>query len=249
MRIVDASARPAAPSAQSGPSVPATTMQTVQTPNDLTTIAGIPEAELTPKVRAAIEALLREVAKLREELKETRHRIAYLEKLADEDTLVPVANRRSFVRELSRSLALSQRYGTPSTLLYLDVDGMKRVNDEFGHAAGDAVLKHVADVLLSNTRKSDVVGRLGGDEFAVLLQQADEARGRSKGEELAAKIAAQPVRCNGHEICVSVSCGIYSTTGNEQPGDVIDAADRAMYARKRATTATPGEAPPDLVRR
>lgn len=205
----------------------------MQAPHDVTSIAGIPEAELTPKVRAAIEALLHEVAQLREELRETRNRNAYLERLADEDTLLPIANRRSFIRELSRSLALGQRYGTPSTLVYIDVNGMKRVNDEFGHAAGDAVLQHVADVLLSNTRQTDVVGRLGGDEFAVLLQQADEVRGRAKGEELAAKIAAKPVEWKQREIRVSVSCGTYSTTGNEQPGDVLDAADRAMYDRKR----------------
>ena len=204
----------------------------------MTSIAGIPEAELTPKVRAAIAALLHEVGKLREELRETRNRNAYLEKLADEDTLLPIANRRSFVRELARSLALGQRYGTPSTLVYIDVNGMKLVNDEFGHAAGDAVLEHVAGVLLSNTRQTDVVGRLGGDEFAVLLQQADEVRGRAKGEELAARIAAKPVEWKQQEIRVSVSCGIYSTIGNEQPGDVIDAADRAMYDRKRASSAT-----------
>ena len=141
---------------------------------DITSVMGIPAHELTPKVRAAIGELMEEVDSLRREVQIQRERADRNEKLADEDALLPVVNRRAFVRELSRNMTFAQRYGTPSSVLYFDVNNMKTVNDSFGHSAGDAVLREVAATLLDNIRNSDVVGRLGGDEFGVILAQADE---------------------------------------------------------------------------
>ena len=85
--------------------------------------------------------------------------------LADEDSLLPVINRRAFVRELSRAMSFAQRYTQPSSLAFFDVNNMKTINDELGHAAGDAALMHVAEMLLEHVRHSDVVGRLGGDQW------------------------------------------------------------------------------------
>src|SRR5690242_21775827 len=99
-------------------------------------LAGVPEAEMTPRVRQALMGLLGEVDRLRRELDDSRNRIAFLERLADEDSLMPIANRRAFVRELSRMMAFAQRYGTPASVIYFDLDGLKAVNDEHGHAAG-----------------------------------------------------------------------------------------------------------------
>ncbi|MDP6344948.1 MAG: GGDEF domain-containing protein, partial [Alphaproteobacteria bacterium] len=131
-------------------------------PSDSASVMGIPEPELTPKVRQAIMTLMQEVDNLRNDLERANSRLVHLERLADQDTLVPIPNRRAFVRELSRVISYSQRYDTPASLIYFDLNNFKQINDDHGHAAGDAALLHVADTLLENLRESDAVGRLGG---------------------------------------------------------------------------------------
>jgi diguanylate cyclase (GGDEF)-like protein len=196
-------------------------------------IAGVPENEMTPRVRQALMGLLGEVDRLRRDVEEARNRIAHLERLADEDTLMPIANRRAFVRELSRMMAFAQRYGTPASVIYFDVDGLKSINDRFGHTAGDAALVHIGQTLIDSVRKSDIVGRLGGDEFGVLLVQTDEATALRKAASLAATIAERPLLWEGNQIALSASYGTHSFTGTEDVGAALDAADRAMYLRKK----------------
>jgi len=201
---------------------------------DSSEVMGIPSAELTPKVRDAIMRLMREVESLRQELQESHQRIAYLEQLADQDSLAPVANRRAFVRELSRIMAFSERYDAPSSVIYFDVNGLKPINDTYGHPAGDAALMLVADQLVENIRESDVVGRLGGDEFGVILSQADEATAEEKARALAAQIENRPLGWNGEEIVIRVSFGTYTFRGGDTAGEALAAADRAMYLDKQA---------------
>jgi len=200
---------------------------------DLASIAGIPEAELTPKVRDALTMLIAEVQRMREELSQAQQRVAYLEKLADEDSLVPVANRRAFVRELGRMVAFAERYGTQSSVIYFDINGFKRVNDEFGHAAGDAALRHIAQTLTDNVRESDTVGRLGGDEFGVILAQADAAAAAEKAAALARAIETQPLVWEGHELRVGASYGAYTFSGGVDAGEALERADQAMYAQRQ----------------
>ena len=149
-------------------------------------------------MRRAFAALMEEVDQLRRQLDDAKTRINYLEKLVDEDPLMPVVNRRAFVRELSRMMAYAQRYGAPSSIVYFDVNGLKRINDQHGHAAGDAVLVAVAQVLIENVRATDVVGRLGGDELGVLLVQTDQAQAWRKAGELAELIDRRTDRISGH---------------------------------------------------
>ncbi len=203
-------------------------------PVDSTSILGIPEAELTPKVRSAIMTLMAEVDRLRQELEQTKGRLGHLEKLADQDTLAPVANRRAFVRELSRVISYSERYKAPSSLVYFDLNHFKAINDDMGHAAGDAALLHVAKMLVENVRESDVVGRLGGDEFGVILAHADEAQAQEKAASLAKQIADAPVEFDGKVFHVQLAYGISTFAGGESVSDAIAAADRAMYEHKAA---------------
>jgi diguanylate cyclase (GGDEF)-like protein len=196
-------------------------------------IAGIPEGELTQSVRRAFAALMEEVDQLRRELQNARSRINYLEKLVDEDPLMPVVNRRAFVRELSRMMAFAQRYGSPSSIVYFDVNGLKVINDRYGHAAGDAVLVAVAQTLVENVRATDMVGRLGGDELGVLLVQTDQAQAWHKAGELAGLIASRTVDFQGSRIGISVAYGVYTFAQDDNAGSVIDAADRAMYETKK----------------
>lgn len=200
---------------------------------DALTLAGLAEAELSPKVRQALFSLLGDVDRLQRELQTARGRIEYLEKLVDEDPLMPVANRRAFVRELTRMMAFAQRYGTRASVVYFDVNDMKRINDAHGHAAGDAALLQVARLLVENVRNTDVVGRLGGDELGVLLVQTDQALAEHKAADLAAHVAAHPLPWQGQSVPLSVAYGVYSFAGGENATDVLDTADRAMYARKR----------------
>ena len=195
---------------------------------------GISEAELTPKVRVAIMKLMEEVARLREELNISRGRIEHLERLADQDSLVPVFNRRAFVRELTRAISMTERYGAPSTVIYFDVNDMKQINDTHGHPAGDAALRHVADILLEQVRDSDIVGRLGGDEFGVILLQIDGDVAKDKSIQLAQEIAKNPVPFNGEELSISVTFGAYTFNGVEDAGQALAQADKAMYVRKQS---------------
>lgn len=191
-------------------------------------------AAVSPAADEAIAHLIAEIDSLREELEQNNARIHDLERLADRDPLVPLANRRAFMRELERFNDLAERYGTPSSVIYLDVDGMKRVNDDFGHAAGDSILIAVAETLLANIRASDVAGRLGGDEFGVILAHMNEEMAGGKAGSLADIIASTRVEHAGTAIPVSVSWGVFTFTGETDISAALEAADKAMYARKRA---------------
>jgi diguanylate cyclase (GGDEF)-like protein len=199
------------------------------------TVFGIPENEFTPKVRDAIMSLMGEVDSLRRELDRTHKRLEEVEKSADQDQLLPVLNRRAFVRELTREISAIERYKTPASLIYFDLNHFSQVNDIHGHAGGDAALKHFADVLLANVRESDVIGRLGGDEFGILLTHATQEQAHAKGDQLAQKLTASPAVWNGGTIQVSFAYGAFEL----KPGDNADAAmaraDEAMYAHKRST--------------
>jgi diguanylate cyclase (GGDEF)-like protein len=200
---------------------------------DVTTIMGIPESELTPKVRDAIMALLGEVEQLRRELRESQNRMQHLEKLADEDTLAPIANKRAFLRELNRIMSYSQRYKVPSSLIYFDLNGLKAVNDTHGHVAGDAVLLHVANLLIESIRGSDLIGRLGGDEFGVILANADQMSAAEKAQTLARAIETTPFLWEGEHIPISVAFGAYCFQPGEDTTTALANADRAMYENKR----------------
>jgi len=199
---------------------------------DSASIMGIPEAELTPKVRAAIMALMAEVDELRREIQKNNARLGDLEHLADTDPLLPVLNRRAFLRELSRIMSYAERYNAPASLIYFDLDHFKSINDDHGHAAGDEALKQVARILIDHVRASDIVGRLGGDEFGVILAQASALAAGNKGQKLARLLNGAEIKWQGRTISLSASYGIYAVRGGESPADALAGADRVMYEQK-----------------
>ena len=196
-------------------------------------VLGIPEGEFTPRVRDAIMTLMGEVDSLRQELQQTRKRLEEVEKTADQDQLLPLLNRRAFVRELTRYISFTGRYGTPASLVYFDLDGFKLVNDTHGHAGGDAVLANFAQILLQNVRTSDVVGRLGGDEFGVLLSHANRDQAHKKADQLANALNASPTVFQGRTIPASFSYGAFELKPGEDAAVAMARADEAMYAHKR----------------
>jgi diguanylate cyclase (GGDEF)-like protein len=184
-------------------------------------------------VRAEGVQLAAEVARLERELAAARAQLAELTVFAQIDPLTDILNRRGLERELKRSLAHVKRYGASAALIYLDLDGFKRVNDRYGHAAGDAVLKAVAMVLNRHIRESDVVARVGGDEFVLLLWNCSEAAALAKAEAIEVAIARMTLPHDGAVLQVGASCGVTSLLPLDRPEDLLNRADRAMYARKR----------------
>jgi diguanylate cyclase (GGDEF)-like protein len=177
--------------------------------------------------------LLAEIERLKGEVASARRTISELEALADVDPLLDILNRRGFERELKRALAYLQRYQGEAALLYIDLDGFKAVNDQYGHAAGDALLQAVARALTGHVRASDVLARLGGDEFGILLWNLDQEQAAGKARALETLIAAVAVAHGEARLAVGASAGVAPLLIGATPAQTIDAADKAMYARKK----------------
>ena len=175
-----------------------------------------------------------EIERLRAEVAALTARAETAEALADHDVLTPALNRRGFMNVLSRSMAYCRRHEVEAALLYLDMDGFKGVNDGLGHAAGDAALMAVADLLLANVRESDAVGRLGGDEFALLLMNAGAGEGREKAKRLAASLETEGFVWEGATVALGGSFGVRAYAGQTDPEVWLSEADAAMWLRKKA---------------
>jgi diguanylate cyclase (GGDEF)-like protein len=186
--------------------------------------SGVVQAEASANGAAAQEA---EIIRL-------KARIAELERLVGTDTLTPLFNRRYFMQLLDRWCWRAQRYGGKAGLLYIDVDNLKDVNDTHGHDAGDALLVAIADGLLSAVRKSDIVARIGGDEFVVLLESIDPARLPEKVAKLKQQIGALSILVDGKQLQPSVAVGCVPIRSGDRPAALLKAADKAMYADKKA---------------
>ncbi len=221
------------------PSVGAGVTQAAPSPRaaDISTVLGIPHAEFTPRVRDAIMRLMGEVDQMRQELANQRRRVAQMEIDADQDVLLPCLNRKAFVRELSRILSFVERYGLPASLVYIDLDNFKDINDRHGHAAGDAALLQVCEVIKGHIRESDLLGRLGGDEFGLLLAKANQREAEIKADLISQIIKASPLVWSGRAIHLSFTTGAYEFRPGENPAEAIARADRAMYDRKKARSA------------
>ena len=183
--------------------------------------------------QAATLTLTAEIERLRAEVEALRARAEAAEAAADHDVLTPALNRRGFVAALDRTMAYCKRYGAPAVLLYLDLDGFKGVNDRLGHAAGDAALVHVANLLLANSREADAVGRLGGDEFGLLMLNAGLDEGRDKAAKLTEALRTEGFLWNGVQAQLGGSFGVRGWTDHADAEVWLAEADAAMWVRKR----------------
>lgn len=151
------------------------------------------------------------------------------------DHLTGLANRRAFHDMATRELRHWTRQPRPLSLLLIDADHFKRINDEYGHAAGDAALRHLAAVLGSGLRALDVVARLGGEEFVALLPGTDIDGAEALALRLCERVAQSTLDVDGHEIRCTVSIGVATMASDLQDIDaLLQRADRAMYAAKSA---------------
>lgn len=159
------------------------------------------------------------------------HRI--VERQALVDSLTGLANRRSFEETLRAELARAVRFGDSVCVVFADLDDFKQVNDRYGHAAGDEVLKAFAEALRATVRESDVAGRWGGEEFALVLSGTDAAGGARLAER--ARVAIEQRRLpmpNGDVLCVTASFGVAAFPETHELGELLAAADSALYAAK-----------------
>ncbi|MFO1252324.1 MAG: sensor domain-containing diguanylate cyclase [Inhella sp.] len=175
---------------------------------------------------------LREAEEVGQALQRAAQAMEQVQYLANHDPLTGLANRGLFFELGRQRLELARRQQRPLALLALDLDGFKGVNDHEGHAAGDAVLKEVAQRLQASCRSADVVARLGGDEFMLLLGDSDAEQARQTGERLLAALAP-PWAATQQPVSVSIGLALFSG-GEEDLEALMLRADRALYAAKAA---------------
>mgnify|MGYP001765262258 CR=1 FL=1 len=156
-------------------------------------------------------------------------------RLTTVDGLTQVFNRRYFEDAIERELSRSRRYARPLSLVLLDIDYFKKINDTFGHLAGDAVLKEVAGVVRSRTRREDVLARYGGEEFALLLPEIDEKGAVQLAEKVRKLVERHAFEFDGETIPVTVSAGVATVQRkSEEPQELIRRADEKLYESKTA---------------
>ncbi len=188
--------------------------------------ASVPQSPVAPNdVKPAIRGL-------RAQLALALARIDELQAHADTDFLLDIPNRRGFERELNRSIAYIKRYHASGALIVLDVDRLKPINDAFGHAAGDQVLKAIVAELARQVRSSDVIGRLGGDEFALLLWNLSETDAHAKAASLEQAVDRLTFTFRGRTVTTGASAGVAVLDPHAEAGRALEQADSAMYVRK-----------------
>jgi diguanylate cyclase (GGDEF)-like protein len=180
------------------------------------------------------ERLIEEISRLRGQVAQLKARVEELDELAHQDSLIQLPNRRGFMRELERLCARVGRYGNGGAMLFVDLDGLKMINDTFGHRAGDGALIQVAEMLTKGVRRGDVVARIGGDEFGILLDNANEDSAHETAARLVELICGCEFTHDGDELPLSVAIGVAVIDGSDGPSEVMARADEEMYRRKAA---------------
>jgi diguanylate cyclase (GGDEF)-like protein len=175
-----------------------------------------------------------EYAAMLAELDLLRRKIVELEQLADTDTLTPLANRRAFLRAVDRAIRLADRHQTQTALAFLDVDGLKAINDAYGHITGDAVLLHISERLRSAFRVTDLAARVSGDEFAILLDHVSEDDAEQRIGALVNAVANDPVRVGQKDLSIRLSWGLTMIRADDSVDVAMGRADAAMYRARSA---------------
>ena len=178
--------------------------------------------------------LVSENQSLTSEIARLRLRVLELERAADTDPLVPVYNRRAFMREVARAQTVMARYDMLSSIVFFDLNGFKSINDRFGHGIGDQLLKKTGKVLLAGVRNCDMVARLGGDEFGILLFKTDTQLAQAKASTLACRISEEYVELPTGNVSVTAAWGTAPCEPSDTAEQILARADRAMYMAKRA---------------
>jgi diguanylate cyclase (GGDEF)-like protein len=181
------------------------------------------------------EDFVAEVERLRAEVDRLETRIAQLDQLAHEDPLVALPNRRGLMRQLEKLIDRVRRYGDQAAVLFVDIDGLKTINDSLGHPAGDKALVQVSERLVHGVRASDCVARIGGDEFAILLEHVDEMAARETAARLVDGVSDCDFMHGGTVLPLSVAIGVAMILPSDRAEEVLARADAEMYRFKTGT--------------
>lgn len=180
-----------------------------------------------------LAARTRNMLRLRSRQLELERANQQLALLANTDGLTGVANRRYFLQRLEQELERSKRYHSPLVLAALDVDHFKQINDQYGHQAGDEVLKALSEFTVKMLRANDLVGRLGGEEFAILMPESDQEAGAIVSERIRAELAAIQIDTVAGPLSVTVSIGVTQAYPEVDTAEtMLRRADAAMYRAK-----------------
>lgn len=158
----------------------------------------------------------------------------FYQSLAEHDPLTGLYNERAFRDRYSRAIERASRTGQPVSLLLIDVDHLKRINDRYGHRTGNKALIHIATAMRDAKRNTDSAARWGGDEFAILLDGADVSATRRVAENVLTRVREKPVPFTRGQLVASVSIGAACTSAPTSGDDLFSIADRALYEAKRA---------------
>jgi diguanylate cyclase (GGDEF)-like protein len=150
------------------------------------------------------------------------------------DGLTGLVNHRTFYELLEKELRRCQRYGGHVSAIMIDVDGLKKINDTYGHRAGDAAIRKVSAKITSCIRKIDIAARYGGDEFAVILPSTSIEEAGAVAERMVKEVAESPLMWEGNKIPLSVSIGLGQYDSNFSPDEITRCSDSALYAAKQA---------------
>lgn len=181
---------------------------------------------------SAAQSLVDEIGRLNAQIARLTRQVGELEQLAHMDSLVRLPNRRGLFRDLKNVIARLNRCGGSAAMIFVDVDGLKQINDRCGHPTGDAVLIRIAEILVASVRASDTVARLSGDEFVVLLTDVDELGAWNMALRLVEATVASPPSINNHYVPLSIAVGVSAISKGDEPEDIISRADNAMYRMK-----------------
>jgi diguanylate cyclase (GGDEF)-like protein len=201
-------------------------------------LLGVANIRTSQKLDPAVTAVLEKLSGADREVVEgalakAEKTEAELRYLADHDSLTGLLNRRSFRSRLDRYVSFAARYGGLGAVMIIDIDGLKQVNDGFGHQSGDNLIRRVAEILRERVRETDLVARLSGDEFAVLMPQSDIGGALQLGEDLRAQ-TAEGFSGDAEQSVATISIGIAMFGGKREASAeaVLVAADQAMYRAK-----------------
>jgi diguanylate cyclase (GGDEF)-like protein len=176
--------------------------------------------------------LLEEIERLRAELAGMEQRLTELDSLAHRDPLVNLSNRRSFLAKLDHLIGSVERHGHHAAILFADLDGLKAINDKFGHPVGDKALVEVSGLLVACVRKGDWVARLSGDEFGILLDHTDELSAWRTALRIVETVDDHPFRVESIWLPLSVAVGATAIQPGDTAESVLTRADREMYRIK-----------------
>ena len=185
-----------------------------------------------PEITTTLQFALLAMEEAEKRIKRQEIRIKHLESLSVTDELTQLLNRRGFLQQFQYSLSISRRSNTGGSLMVLDLDKFKQINDTYGHSAGDDVLQNVGFSISKVVRESDIVGRIGGDEFSILMPGASPVTVKKRISQIHSAISDIKFPWNYKNITIRGSIGRYDYQSQENEQEILNLADTNMYEQK-----------------